>query len=300
MSTDSQELPIVDHLDAEIIMHKDVHFGGQFSIMLHYYEQEGKGVRPEFNPRRILDLYKIEQTYKINLRDHLLSDEQKERVAQAQDAYSKLKEMYHVSKDPDSPALKLADLILSEEENPISEIDAVVGLKEQLLSELLQMIISDDFFDPLFPGYGYAPELVARCLGLIGSPKAIEPLFARIAQVDFYIEDVILEALKNIGEPAKQFLMRVLLQTPISESNERAAVALIQFRHDPQVALLSLKLLKDPAIRAHHTLMGYLIVIAEGLKGLEEAKQFIALTEDTSLPKLLRDDIAEVTRHWVS
>jgi hypothetical protein len=298
MTLDSQDFPIVDHLDAEIIMHRDVHFGGQFSVMLHYYEQEGKGTRPEFNPRRIHDLYKIEQTYKMNLKEHLLSEDQRVRVVQAQQAYQKLKQMFEVSQNPNSPALKLADLLLSEEENPVNEINQVVAFKNELLNDLLQIFATDAFYDSLFPGYGYAPELVARCLGLIGSELAIEPLFSRIAQVDFYIEDVILEALKNIGEPAKQFLMKIIQQAPISESNERAAVALIHFRQDLEVARLSLKLMKEPSVRANHTLMGYLIVISEGLKGTEEAKFFQALKDDTSLPKLLRDDIEEVTRHW--
>lgn len=298
MHSESQELPIVDHLDAEIIMHRDVHFGGQFPIMLHYYQNEGKGVRPEFNPRRIHDLYKIEQTYRINLREQLLSVEQKQRVAKALKAYQNLKAMYEVAQDPHSPALKLADLILAEEEDPEEEIGAVVGLKDKLVSNLLEILESDDFYDPLFPGYGYTPELAARCLGLIGSTRAIEPLFDRIARVDFHIEDVILEALKRIGSSAQAFLTARLVQQPLSESNERAAVALIHFRHEPNVALLALKLMKESIFRQNHTLMGYLIVIGEGLKGLPEASSFAALQEDTSLPKLLRDDIAEIVRHW--
>lgn len=298
MESEHQELPVIDHLDAEIIMHRDVHFGGQFSIMLHYYEQEGKGVRPEFNPRRILDLKQIEKTYRINLREHLLSPQQKERVQKAQKAYLDFKKMYELASDPNSPSLKLADLILSEEESPTLELEAVISLKDKLLDDLLLLIKNDDFYDPLFPGYGFAPELASYCLGKIGSIRAIEPLFDRIAKVDFYIEDVILEALKNIGIPARDFLFKRLVELPLSESNERAAVALIHFRHDPEVARMGLQLLKDTDFRTNHTLMGYLIVIGEGLKGLPEATVFKALKEDTSLPKLLRDDIDEVTRHW--
>lgn len=298
MSVEPQDFPIVDHLDAEIIMHRDVHFGGQFPIMLHYYEHEGKGMRPEFNPRRILDLYKIEQTYRMNLREHLLSDKQKERVEYARRAYAALKQMYEVAKNPESPTLKLADLILSEEENPDAEIAAIVGLQDKLVTDLLKLVSHDDFYDPLFPGYGFAPELAAKCLGLIGSPRAIAPLFERIARVDFYIEDVILEALHNIGDASKQFLMMQLQQTPLGESNDRAAVALIHFRDDQEVARLSLRLMKESSFRQQHTLMGYLIIICEGLKGLPEAESFCLLQEDTSLPKLLREDILEVTRHW--
>jgi hypothetical protein len=298
MDTEQQELPVIDHLDAEIIMHRDVHFAGQFSIMLHYYEQEGKGVRPEFNPRRILDLSQIEQTYRINLKEHLLSSEQKARVQKAQKAYQDFKKMYELAKDPNSPSLKLADLILSEEESPVPELEAVIELKDKLLEELLLLIQNDDFYDPLFPGYGFAPELAAYCLGKMGSAHAIQPLFDRIAKVDFYIEDVILEALKNIGKEAKNFLITEITRLPLSESNDRAAVALIHFRQDHEVACLALQLLKDPAYRQSHTLMGYLIVISEGLKGLPQAQAFKALKEDTSLPKLLRDDIDEVTQHW--
>ena len=40
----ASSFPLTDELDHAILMHKDVHFGGNFSLMIEYYKEEGKGV----------------------------------------------------------------------------------------------------------------------------------------------------------------------------------------------------------------------------------------------------------------
>ncbi|NDE82578.1 MAG: hypothetical protein EB051_03035, partial [Chlamydiia bacterium] len=64
--------PVMDSQDHEILMHRDAHFSGNFSIMLAYYEEEAKGSYTDFEPKRIRALKEIEEKSQINLADELL------------------------------------------------------------------------------------------------------------------------------------------------------------------------------------------------------------------------------------
>nr|MCH9704062.1 hypothetical protein [Chlamydiota bacterium] len=85
---------LTDEMDHEILMHRDAHFGGDFGVMLNYYEQDGFGVNPDFDIERIAYLASIEQQLETNLAAVVLDGSEAERVAKARAAYSKLKEVY--------------------------------------------------------------------------------------------------------------------------------------------------------------------------------------------------------------
>ena len=55
------DLPILDELDTEILKHRDAHFGGNFQVMIDYYEQEGIGVVPDFDIDRIVELHELQE-----------------------------------------------------------------------------------------------------------------------------------------------------------------------------------------------------------------------------------------------
>src|SRR3984893_18022664 len=95
-NNEMQEFPLVDAQDNEILMHRDVHFGGKFDFMLDYYRKEGKGARDEFSPERILYLAGLERQIKQNLAPLLLSGPEAERIAEAKEAYKKLSDIYDV------------------------------------------------------------------------------------------------------------------------------------------------------------------------------------------------------------
>ena len=59
-----EHFPLVDALDHEILMHRDAHFGGLFSVMIDYYQTEGKGVQPQFSLQRIEKLQQLEKELK--------------------------------------------------------------------------------------------------------------------------------------------------------------------------------------------------------------------------------------------
>lgn len=295
---ESEQAPMIDALDADIVMHRDAHFGGKFEFMLEYYLKEGKGIHPEIETSRIEELAKIEQRSGENLAAVLLSGADAERVARARDAYRKLRDVYELSKAKTTHAKLLADLILSEDDELTNEINAVVKAGSDIVPPLLHLIESKEFYDPLFPGYGMAPVYAAHCLGRLGDKRAIMGLFETIGHGDFFHEDTVCQALKEIGQPAKEFLLKVMSSRPLTEDNERAALALGYFRSDPEVAKACLGQLQLADVWPREMLASYLILACEGLTDKKDQSAFLALSKKPNIQLTLKRDIETVGKSW--
>ena len=295
---DSEDFPITDAIDIAILMHREAHFGGKFEFMIDYYEKGGKGVMPDFDLERIRQLALWERDIKQNLAALYLSGADAEKVAESRKAYRDMRALYEVKKASSPFPLLIADLILSEDEEPRAEIEAIIAQKSAIVPFLIDLLRSPDFHDPLFPGYGQAPHLAVKCLGEIGDKRAIISLFEEIGEGDFFDEDAILTALKVIGAPAKEFLLRVVKSKPLNIDNEKAAIALVTFRDDPEVAEECFKLLLDPIVRKDQALSTYLILACEGLTKPDLQKQFAALSEDQTIDRTLREDIKVVAKSF--
>lgn len=291
--------PIQDNIDNEILMHRDAHFGGQFNLMIEYYNQEGKGAIEELPLERILFLAQLEEKSGQNLAPLLLSAREASKIALSKSAYKMLRDIYDQDPNTFLKARLIADLILSEEDFPENEINAIVDLGAEMVEPLLELLSSEDYLDPLFPGYGFAPELAAICLGKIGDHKAIEPLFLSIGKEGFFMEETLLEALRRIGPSAKEFLIKRVTSRPLTQDNEKAALALTYFSQDEEVATLAFEELKDTFIRKKPSLSTYLIFASEGLKCKEKRKEFEALSKDLNfLPPSLLHEMKMVLTQW--
>lgn len=288
--------PLADSLDNEILMHRDAHFGGKFSFMVDYYDKEGKGASSDIPLDRILFLSYLEEQTGQNLASLLLSGTESERVARAKSAYKKLRDLYEAANAGETPRL-IADLILSEEEFPEKEITQVVAKGSSLVPALVDLLISEEFVDPLFPGYGTAPELAAICLGKIGDDRAIYPLFESLGKEGFFMEETVLEALRNIGEKAKKFLLKMASTVPITKENDKAALALTYFSEDSEVASFALKQLQTPDI-ASKPLSTYLVLICEGLKEKKERETFKKLATSKQFSPSLIEEMKLIIRSW--
>lgn len=293
-----EHFPLVDSIDHEILMHRDAHFGGQFSIMLDYYRKEGKGVQPEFDISRIERLALLEEQLKQNLAALFLAAHEMQKVADSREAYQRLRAIYEVKKPKSSYPRLIADLILSEEEEPEAEISAIAAEKDKIVSALIDLLCSEELYDPLFPGYGQAPFLAVQCLGRIGDKRAIISLFEALGQGDFFGDDQIVKALKSIGQPAREFLLHVLNGRPINEDNEKAAIALIAFKDDEEVANHCFDLLQQPDIQKDPCLPTYLVLACSGLKDPVRHQALKVMSKDPKLPSLLREDIKGVMHDW--
>jgi hypothetical protein len=108
---------------------------------------------------------------------------------------------------------------------------------------------------------------------------------------------VIITSLKNIGEPARDFLLKVVGSRPITEDNECAAIALIQFKEDPAVSSSCFKMLHDPDVRQHPSLATYLVLACENLEEPYRL-EFIELSKKKDLSTILKQDMNSIIAQW--
>lgn len=299
MNPEDENIDLTDSLDTQILMHRDAHFGGKFVFMLDYYsKEEGKGINPEFTLQRIGELQRTESHLGQNLSAVMLSGADAEKVARACLAYKNLKSLYEAERPASRLPRLIADLILSEEEEPEDAIQAIVAEKSAIVPLLIDLLRSSDFADPLFPGYGHAPALAAVCLGRIGDKRSLISLFEAIGEGDFFNEDLILDALKSIGDPAKEFLLKVVRARPINFDNDRAAIALERFKEDEAVSKACLELLCQEEIRKNSLFSTYLALACEGLTSSSDREQFIGLADEAATSKQLARDIKAMAKNW--
>ncbi len=298
MNTPEDELSfITDTDDLAILMHREVHFGGNFALMLDYYRKGGKGVMPEFEIKRIEALAEEELRIGKNLAPLLLTAKEAEEIKAAKDAYEGLRELYSAKSTKNKLPLLIADLILSEEEEPEKEIEALLAEKA-VVPYLIDVVRSEDLYNPLFPGYGKAYKYAAKALSRTGDKRALIALFESIGRGDFFDDEVCLRALYSIGEPAKTFLLRILTSTPINEDNERAGIALIAFKDDSEVTSTCFNFLKTLDLKQEIALATYLILICEGITDPALRKEFETFSKLPSIPKELRLDFKTILDGW--
>jgi len=286
--------PITDEPDHAILMHKDVHFGGNFSLMIEYYKEDGKGVIEEFDLERICYLAEIETQNNLSLSLELLSEEAQEEVIRAKEKYDTLKKVYDL---PPCLAHKIADLVFTEDFDGEKEIEALIASPESI-PLLIRIIKDDDFYNPLFPGYGFAPLHAIECLGRLKAKEAIIPLFESLSKTEFFGEEAVIHALFQIGEPAKEFLLNVLKNTPITKDNENAAIALLLFKDDPVIPSTCLKLLTLPEVQARPVLFTYLLLFCDELKTAEEQHQLKELIKIPNLTKESREELDRILKAY--
>jgi hypothetical protein len=293
-----EELPITYSIDNAILMHRDAHFAGSFPIMLEYYRKEGRGCFHEFEIARIEDLAQTEMLSGKNLSSTLLSGAEAEKIGRSRERYKSLRAVYE-NPDPKKIHPKLiADLILAEDEDLDKAIDAIVEEKSSIVPALIELMHDEDLHDNLFPGYGQAALLAARCLGKIGDKRALIALYEPIGEENLFDEDILLEALYNIGEPAKNFLLKILHAKPLTYDNERAAVALIKFKDDQEIATAALKMLQELDLKKHPILANYLALICAGLTDAQDREALLTLAKKDNTPNSLRLDIGIIAKEW--
>lgn len=295
---EENEFFLSEELDHEILMHRDAHFGGDFDVMLNYYSQDKVGVNPDFDLTRIEYLAEIEKQNEQNLAPLILSPSEIERVAAARKAYRSFKAIYDVEEEKVSHPRLIGDLILTEEEEPNDEIQAIVNEGLKISPELIAILKSEDAYDTLFPGYGFAPYLAMVCLALIKDPESIIPIFETIGRPSVFGDEPAFEALANFGEEGKKFLLKRLKSRPLNKDNFNAAVALSYFPPDIEIAKASFEELKDSKVRANPHLAAYLCCHADLLKGTESQKEFMTLAQDPHLPQELKEEMRKVVKDW--
>ncbi len=297
---EEESYALTDELDHEVLMHRDAHFGGDFNVMFAYYQEENIGIHPDLDIERISYLAEVEKQLGQDLAPLILTGTEAEHVARARRAYEKLKEIYEIDEEEEIsrfPRL-IADLILTESEEPEDEIEAIISQGTRIVPELLQIIKSDDAYDPLFPGYGYAPYLAIVCLGRIKDPSSVIPLFEILGRDMIFDEEVVLDALAEIGESAKQFLLDIIKGRPITKDTINAAFALTVFSTQSDVAITCFEQLQDAEILEKSLLRSYLLYNCEGIRGTPYEEALAKMIDNPELPSDFRKEIETLIREW--
>lgn len=289
--------PMIDTIDMEVIMHRDAHFGGSFDEMLNYYMQQGVGKMPDFEIDQMLRLQTLEKELGENLFDTYLPDPAKEQVYAAKKMYQDLRDVYTDPQATQESKL-LSDLILSEEELPEKEIEAIVKEGKEIVPTLIYLLSSATFYEPLNPGYGRSPIFVAKCLAEIQDDRAIPPLFEALGQDNFFTDEEIIKALASFGERSKSFLIKRLQSIPFSNDNEYAAIALSGFADDPDIARASLELLEKEETLKTPLFASYLVFACSSLAKPDERERFINITKKEALPKTIFEEMKIVIKNW--
>lgn len=291
-------IPMLDTIDLEILMHRDVHFGGSFSLMLEYYDKKGIGAMPDFSIKRMKKLQLEEEKLGKNLSELLLPSSAQEVIDDAKKMYLNLRDVYEKkTSSPERPLLiAVSDLIFSEEEEPKAEIESLCKYGKEAVTSLIDLLKTDELYDPLYPGYGRAPILAAQCLAKIRDERAITPLFEMLGQENFFTDDALISALVSFGNKAREFLLKRLSHKPFSKDNEHAAIVLTSFPEEECIAKACLELLQDPDMKKHTTLANYLILGCAALINPEDKKLFLSLKE--VFPGFIKNEMDLIAKSW--
>lgn len=292
------EIPLLDAIDIEILMHRDAHFSGNFDVMIEYYENDGVGAMPDFEIERIYELKNLEKEMQEDLSPKVLPEPAQEQVLSSKKLYKKLREVYTSSK-PNPISVFISDLILTEKQVPKKEMQELIANDKESFAPLCHIIDSADFYDPLFPGYGRTPMFAAKCLEKIENPKAIPHLFNALGRENFSLDESIIHALVSFGSSSKDFLLKRLQSKPFSKDNEHAAIVLSSFPPDEEIALIALKLLAEEKTLSLENFSSYLICCCEGLKKESHRQAFIHLADQKGLSKPLQSEIKMIARTFV-
>lgn len=293
----SSDFPLIDTPSIEILSQCAVHFGGNLSVMLDYYAKEGKGCFPDYSLEQIAALMEQVKEFEGPQFDELLPEDAKEAIKKHQKLYQDLREVYE-AKQKHPLARAIADLILTEEDDPQEEIQAVCSLGYPALEPLHDLLNSATFYDALAPGYGVAPALAARCLGEIKNETSLPILLAAVGHQSFSTDEAIIDAIRSFGDKARKFLHQSATRVPYNNLNLSAAMILSSLAPDQETGAIALALLENVDLRSHETFLSYLVLTLEGLE--DEGLRKKALSLSPQLPKSVQEELSLIAKYWSS
>lgn len=242
-------VPLVDEEYQYILMQRDVHFSQNFDVMLEYYQQEeAPGIDESVDIEKIVQLKEYEQKLGKNIAPLFLTGYEIEKIAYFRTLYRQFEDVYMLAKEGSTEKL-IASLFLSDGlwEKIVERVD-VHSLDK---AELLYDVLSDErFSDSLAPAFGTVPCAIARLLGKLGTKEAIYTLFQKVGSSHFALEEEVLQALKAIGTPARDFCIQQVSSDLISSDHEKALIVLHEFLPDEKVQECARAFLKKEKVRS--------------------------------------------------
>ncbi len=294
-----QDNLLIDEEDRLCVMHRDAHFGSSFDEMLRYYREEKKGAVLDIPLKRIESLREKEKSLGADIAPLLLSGSDAEKIQLAKKLYQELRTLFERGSE-EKIVKEIVALILSEEEEYENDIDAILCIGKPIIPYLIEVVQSQTFKDPLFPGYGKAPLSAAYALGKLRAEEAIIALFELLCENPDEYEEVATGALTRIGKKAAEFLMRQVCKKPITSVNEQAATVLLAFEaEDTAVAVAELffSMLQDKEIIKIVPFACYLALGCEKLAP-KLREDFKKLLSDPNTPGQVKEEIKLLSKEW--
>ncbi|MBF5050560.1 hypothetical protein CLAVI_000171 [Candidatus Clavichlamydia salmonicola] len=283
---------LTDEEDIDILLFRDAHFNGDFDLMIKYLEDNDVC---DFRNERIEYLQKVEISLGHDLAPLLLSTEAAEQVAKSRQSYIQLRTVYEDPLLENSITRLIADLILSEANELNNAMDALIIYGNNATSSLIKLIQDDRFYSPFFPGYGKAPVNAIICLGKIADPSSIPYLFSLYGKIEE--EASITNALYEIGDSSKQFLLKILSNRPIAQDTTHAALALAAFAEDKEVISA---VFSEISLLIHSKdcmLLSYLSNICCDTDNMVQ-RSFFKKEIVPKLPEKIRNTFTIIVRNW--
>ena len=231
---EEDQLPLFDEEYQTILLHRDVHFGQNFDVMLEYYARdEAPGIQEDIEIRKIKELMALEKKLGKNIAPYLLGGAEMERIAFFRGLYRQFETLLSLSPEGSTERL-IAEFFLSdgEWESVLQKIDSSSIQKVHLLKEIL---LDDIWFDPLSPGFGMVPKAIVRIFGQRPSSESVRTLFSILEQGSFEFEEEVLSALRKIGDLARDFCIERFVSSQDVREKEKALIVLSRFVPDKKV-----------------------------------------------------------------
>jgi len=238
-----EEISLLEEEVLEILLHRDIHFGSQWSIMEDY---RGKGAT--FEPEEVAKVRQMEEAAGENLAPLLFSEGDMKLVAKVRSLYQGLRDLCEQEEVKQPYPKLIAELILAEEDEEVEALEGVMREGKAIVPELLKLATHPEFAGPLYPGYGKAPLLAIYALARMGDRRAIVPLFELVGHESLEVEGAAVAALGQFRDDAEPFLLNILEGDTITPDTERAAIVLTTFPYSKEIQQACQKMLRREGV----------------------------------------------------
>lgn len=272
---------VIDEEDRDILLQREAHFGGSFVAMEEYYQNpERIGVVEALSPNRIAFLADVERRLGQNIAPKILSGRDAEHIARAKKTYDMIAELSHNDVQNEMPSsLKLFLRLINDEGELNSDEFALSDMEKNALlrdpKPLLQLASSDEFRDPLFPGFGKAPLRALQALAKSCVQEALPLFFRLLATAQEEEEEELLGLIPQFGEAGFEYARRTFLQRPVTPFHEKLILLLVKFMptHENEMKMLLLQELESQELYSFPSVLQWVIV---GLSDLDEGSKHFA------------------------
>ena len=108
-----------------------------------------------------------------------------------------------------------------------------------------------------------------------------------------------IKALSSFGKKSKTFLINALKHKPYSKNNEHAAICLLEFSDDPEIATHCLNALKEIKHVTNNPFATYLVFGCASLEKNQERQEFKDLLANIEPKSDLAREMQIVASNWI-